>query len=287
MNFSIGDWLRHPRVRRWTASFLRTARNPIVGLSLVGVIVVIIAMTQVAFVVVDHWSERDIELRSSLVFRSIHDSVVRGLEDRAHVQARTLFRGAGRGRAHSRARLLRREGRAAPHDQGHAEVGQMPGERLGARRHLLPHHLSGPARQRRRISAFRERRRRPIAGAARSHLHPAARPRGGALYGAGAGRGRGGARAARRGRRLRADARLDQRLPLGGRQSRARRRRTASRRTAYRTRHRIAALRTQARAHLCERHLCRVVAGHVASIAGRGVARRGGYGRLQPRALHP
>jgi trehalose 6-phosphate synthase len=74
------DWLRHPRVRQLGASFLRMAGNPIVSLSLVGVIVVIIAMTQVAFVVVNHWSQRDIELRSSLVFRSIHDSVARGLE---------------------------------------------------------------------------------------------------------------------------------------------------------------------------------------------------------------
>ncbi|HXT08252.1 MAG TPA: trehalose-6-phosphate synthase [Roseiarcus sp.] len=80
MNLPFGAWLRHPRVRRWNASFLRMAKNPIVGLSLAGVIVVIVAMTQVAFVVVDHWSQRDIELRSSLVFRSIHDSVARGLE---------------------------------------------------------------------------------------------------------------------------------------------------------------------------------------------------------------
>jgi len=80
LNIPFDAWLRHPRVRRWKASFLRMAGNPIVGLSLAGVIVVIVAMTQVAFVVVDHWSERDIELRSSLVFRSIHDSVVRGLE---------------------------------------------------------------------------------------------------------------------------------------------------------------------------------------------------------------
>ena len=80
MKNPFGAWLRHPRVRRWNASFLRMASNPIVGLSLAGVIVVIVAMTQVAFVVVDHWSERDIELRSGLVFHSIHESVVRGME---------------------------------------------------------------------------------------------------------------------------------------------------------------------------------------------------------------
>ena len=56
------------------------ASNPIAAVSLAGVVVLIVAMTQVAFVVVDHWSERDIELRSSLVFRSIRDSVKRGLE---------------------------------------------------------------------------------------------------------------------------------------------------------------------------------------------------------------
>jgi trehalose 6-phosphate synthase len=56
------------------------ASNPIAAISLAGVVVLIVAMTQVAFVVVDHWSERDIELRSSLVFRSIRESVKQGLE---------------------------------------------------------------------------------------------------------------------------------------------------------------------------------------------------------------
>ena len=54
--------------------------NPIAAVSLAGVIVLIIAMTQIAFVVVDQWSERDVEVRSSLVFRAIRDSVKRGLE---------------------------------------------------------------------------------------------------------------------------------------------------------------------------------------------------------------
>ncbi len=74
------DWFRHPRFRRWMSSFASMGRNPIVGIAFAGVVVVIVAMTQVAFVVVDHWSERDIELRSSLVFRSIRNNVVRGLE---------------------------------------------------------------------------------------------------------------------------------------------------------------------------------------------------------------
>ena len=91
MSLPLIGSLRHPRVRRWNASFMRMAKNPIVGLSLAGVIVVIVAMTQVAFVVVDHWSERDIELRASLVFRSIHDSVVRGLADKPKFKLEPYF----------------------------------------------------------------------------------------------------------------------------------------------------------------------------------------------------
>ena len=34
----FGGWMQHPRVRRWTAAFARMARNPIVGLSVAGVI---------------------------------------------------------------------------------------------------------------------------------------------------------------------------------------------------------------------------------------------------------
>ncbi|HWF83964.1 MAG TPA: hypothetical protein VG222_03930, partial [Vicinamibacterales bacterium] len=67
------------------------AGNPIAAISLAGVVVLIVAMTQVAFVVVDHWSERDIELRSSLVFRSIRDSVKRGLELKPEFSLKAYF----------------------------------------------------------------------------------------------------------------------------------------------------------------------------------------------------
>ena len=80
MTLSLPLWITHPRFRNWAAWLRRMASNPIAAVSLAGVVVLIVAMTQVAFVVVDHWSERDIELRSSLVFRSIRDSVKRGLE---------------------------------------------------------------------------------------------------------------------------------------------------------------------------------------------------------------
>ena len=73
-------WMLHPRFRSWSTWLQRMASNPIATISLAGVVVLIFAMTQVAFVVVDHWSQRDIELRANLVFRSIRDRVVRGLE---------------------------------------------------------------------------------------------------------------------------------------------------------------------------------------------------------------
>jgi len=80
LSVSVPQWLTHPRFRNWTAWLQRMVSNPIAAVSLAGVIVLIIAMTQIAFVVVDQWSERDIEVRSSLVFRSISDSVKHGLE---------------------------------------------------------------------------------------------------------------------------------------------------------------------------------------------------------------
>ena len=45
--------------------------------------VLIAAMTQMASVIVDEWSQRDIELRARLVFRSIHERVVAGLAAKA------------------------------------------------------------------------------------------------------------------------------------------------------------------------------------------------------------
>jgi len=80
LNVALPQWLIHPRFRNWTAWLQRMVSNPIAAVSLAGVIVLIIAMTQIAFVVVDQWSERDVEVRSSLVFRAIRDSVKRGLE---------------------------------------------------------------------------------------------------------------------------------------------------------------------------------------------------------------
>ncbi len=66
-------------LRRMAANFWRLSTNRLALMALAAVVVVIVAMTQVASVVVDHWSQRDIELRSHLVFRSIHESIVAGL----------------------------------------------------------------------------------------------------------------------------------------------------------------------------------------------------------------
>ena len=75
--------------RRWTdlkAAISALLRVPSVRYSLLGlaaVAVLIAAMTQMASVIVDEWSQRDIELRARLVFRSIHERVVAGLAAKA------------------------------------------------------------------------------------------------------------------------------------------------------------------------------------------------------------
>ncbi len=65
MRRRIAATLRHPRVRRWWSDFRRVALSPTALVIMINFVVIIIGMTQLAFVVVDHWSERDIELRSS------------------------------------------------------------------------------------------------------------------------------------------------------------------------------------------------------------------------------
>ena len=79
----------HAAVRWWRdfrAAISALLRVPSVRYSLLGlaaVVVLIAAMTQMASVIVDEWSQRDIELRARLVFRSIHERVVAGLAAKA------------------------------------------------------------------------------------------------------------------------------------------------------------------------------------------------------------
>ena len=58
-----------------------SVRYAILGLAAVAVLIA--AMTQMASVIVDQWSQRDVELRARLVFRSIHERVVAGLAAKA------------------------------------------------------------------------------------------------------------------------------------------------------------------------------------------------------------
>jgi trehalose 6-phosphate synthase len=83
--------LRHPRVRRWWGDFRRVALSPTSLVITINFVVIIIGMTQLAFVVVDHWSERDIELRSSLVFRSIDEPTLRALNDEPQSKLGSYF----------------------------------------------------------------------------------------------------------------------------------------------------------------------------------------------------
>ena len=73
---AAGWWTRLGR------SISRLLRIPWVRYSLLAVIalaVIIAAMTQMASVIIDEWSQRDIELRARLVFRSVRERVVTGL----------------------------------------------------------------------------------------------------------------------------------------------------------------------------------------------------------------
>lgn len=83
--------VRPANLRAIGASLWRMPANRFALLALAAVVVVIAAMTQVAFVIVDHWSQRDIELRSQLVFRSIHEIVVAGLAAKPETDLTPFF----------------------------------------------------------------------------------------------------------------------------------------------------------------------------------------------------
>ena len=60
-------------------------------LALAAVAVLIAAMTQMASVIVDEWSQRDIELRARLVYRSIRERVVAGLSAKPEYDPQPFF----------------------------------------------------------------------------------------------------------------------------------------------------------------------------------------------------
>ena len=65
------------------AALLRVSSVRYSLLGLAAVALLIVAMSQMASVIVDEWSQRDVELRARLVFRSIHDRVIGGLAAKA------------------------------------------------------------------------------------------------------------------------------------------------------------------------------------------------------------
>ncbi len=72
------------RLRAWArlARSSRIGRNPLVryaALALAAALILIAALAPLATVMVEGWSQRDIELRARLVFRSIRDQVVTGI----------------------------------------------------------------------------------------------------------------------------------------------------------------------------------------------------------------
>ncbi len=72
-----GRWLADLRGRISALLRLSSVRYSILGLAAVAVLIG--AMTQMASVIVDEWSQRDIELRARLVYRSIQERVAAGL----------------------------------------------------------------------------------------------------------------------------------------------------------------------------------------------------------------
>jgi trehalose 6-phosphate synthase len=76
------------RVQRWLAGTMRWTRsnwllrNPLVrfgALALAATGIIIVALSPLASIIVEGWSQRDIELRARLVFRSIRDQVTIGI----------------------------------------------------------------------------------------------------------------------------------------------------------------------------------------------------------------
>ena len=84
---------RRTGIRSFGASLWRKPTNRYALLGLASVAIVIVAMTQVASVVVDHWAQRDVELRSGLVFRSIRTSVIAGLTTKPATDLTPYFEG--------------------------------------------------------------------------------------------------------------------------------------------------------------------------------------------------
>src|SRR5262245_59393952 len=80
---------------QWTLrSAGRHVRNPFaiyVGLALTGMALIIFTVAPLASKVVQRWSQRDVELRSRLVFTSIRDQVASGLAGGSGVNLVTLF----------------------------------------------------------------------------------------------------------------------------------------------------------------------------------------------------
>src|SRR5262245_11041063 len=75
-------------------SGLRRARNPIfiyVSLALAGMALIVAAVAPLASTIVERWSQRDVELRSRLIFNSIRDQVSGHLGTTSGTALVTLF----------------------------------------------------------------------------------------------------------------------------------------------------------------------------------------------------
>ena len=80
---------------QWTLrSARRQVRNPLViyaGLALTGMALIILTVAPIASKVVQRWSQRDVELRSRLVFNSIRDQVASGLASKTDINPIAYF----------------------------------------------------------------------------------------------------------------------------------------------------------------------------------------------------
>ena len=106
-------------------SAMRYLRNPLViyaALAVAGTALIIAAVAPLASTVVQRWSQRDVELRSRLVFNSIRDQVAAGLASASGSDLVPFFERIAEDETAPGAGFLQRGGAAGACHQAHAQA---------------------------------------------------------------------------------------------------------------------------------------------------------------------
>ena len=145
-------------------AYRRSLRVSSVRYSLLGlaaVAVLIAAMSQMASVIVDEWSQRDVELRARLVFRSIHERVMAGLAAKAAgADLKPFFEQLVEDERLQALAFCDPDGAHALRDEGHAELDPLSEAAAAQSRHVQCPARRGAADGGRALSARGERGRR-------------------------------------------------------------------------------------------------------------------------------